>query len=142
MVQKIFLGFLIVLILAVAPSVFAGKVELTTYYPAPFGEYKQLKATGSTTNNSVVALEARGSTGIGLVVTDANNVGIGTNTPGAILDITSTTSGFLPPRMTTAQRDLITATSVPPLAQGMVIFNTTTNQLEVNKSAEIGRAHV
>jgi hypothetical protein len=31
------------------PSVFAGKVELTTYYPAPYGEYKQLKVTNGTT---------------------------------------------------------------------------------------------
>ena len=29
----------------VSPDAFAGKVELTTYYPAPYGEYKNLKST-------------------------------------------------------------------------------------------------
>jgi Fibrobacter succinogenes major domain (Fib_succ_major) len=53
-------------------------------------------------------------------------VGIGTNSPNASaqLDVTSTAKGFLPPRMTTYQRDAI---SSPAL--GLVIFNTTTNCL-------------
>ena len=59
---------------------------------------------------------------------NTGKVGIGTPTPNAssILDLTSTTLGFLPPRMTTAQRDLI-----PLPASGLVIFNTTTNKLNV-----------
>jgi hypothetical protein len=44
----------------------------------------------------------------------------------AILQATSTTKGFLPPRMTEAQRDAI----VTP-ATGLVIYNTSTNQLNV-----------
>lgn len=44
----------------------------------------------------------------------------------AILSANSTTKGFLPPRMTTMQRDAI----VSP-ANGLVIFNTDTSQLEV-----------
>ena len=58
-------------------------------------------------------------------VTSAGNVGIGTTSPNAssLLDITSTTQGFLPPRMTTAQRDLI---ATP--AAGLVIYNTSTNK--------------
>lgn len=40
----------------------------------------------------------------------------------AMLDITSTTKGFLPPRMTTVQRDLI---NMP--ATGLTIFNTSRN---------------
>ncbi len=53
-------------------------------------------------------------------------VGIGTTTPNASakVEITSTTQGFLPPRMTTTQRDAIAAP-----AAGLVIFNTTTNCL-------------
>ena len=47
----------------------------------------------------------------------------------AMLDVSSTTKGFLPPRMTTTQRDGI---SLP--ATGLVIFNTTTNGLEVKSS--------
>ena len=48
MFQKIFLGVSIVLVLAMAPSAFAGKIELTTYYPAPFGEYKNINTTENT----------------------------------------------------------------------------------------------
>ena len=51
-------------------------------------------------------------------------VGIGTSSPNAALDVTSTTQGFLPPRMTTTQRDAIGSPAV-----GLVIFNTTTNCL-------------
>jgi uncharacterized protein (TIGR02145 family) len=47
----------------------------------------------------------------------------------AILEANSTTQGFLPPRMTTTQRDAI-ATA----ATGLVIFNITTNGLEVKSS--------
>ena len=58
-------------------------------------------------------------------------VGIGTATPAASaqLDVSSTTKGLLPPRMTTAQRDAIVST-----ATGLVIFNTTTNGLEFKSS--------
>ena len=51
-------------------------------------------------------------------------VGIGTSSPNAALDVTSTTQGFLPPRMTTTQRNAISSPAV-----GLVIFNTTTNCL-------------
>jgi len=53
--------------------------------------------------------------------------GIGTTTPhaSAQLEVSSTTKGFLPPRMTTVQRDAI----VNP-ATGLQIYNTTTNTLE------------
>jgi hypothetical protein len=44
-------------------------------------------------------------------------VGIGTSSPNAALDVTSTTNGFLPPRMTYAQRNAI-ATPV----QGLMIY--------------------
>ncbi|HUS01004.1 MAG TPA: hypothetical protein VMY77_04720, partial [Chitinophagaceae bacterium] len=47
-------------------------------------------------------------------------------TPNAssILELRSTTAGFLPPRMTTAERDAIASP-----ATGLVIYNTTTNLL-------------
>ena len=54
-------------------------------------------------------------------------VGIGTASPATSsqLDVTSTTKGFLPPRMTTAQRDAI---STP--ATGLQIYNTDNKAIE------------
>lgn len=60
-----------------------------------------------------------------LVGTISGSVGIGVNTSiaaSAILDVTSTTKGFLQPRMTTVERDAI----VSP-ATGLQVYNTTTN---------------
>jgi hypothetical protein len=61
-------------------------------------------------------------------ITAAGNIGMATLTPDASaqLDITSTTRGFLPPRMTTTQRDAISSP-----AAGLVIYNTTTSKLQV-----------
>ena len=51
-------------------------------------------------------------------------VGIGTTAPNssAALDVTSTTKGLLPPRMTTVQRDAIVSPTT-----GLQVYNTTTN---------------
>ena len=59
-------------------------------------------------------------------ITSAGNVGIGTSTPNAscLLDLSSTSRGFRPPSMTTAQRNLIAS----PVA-GVMVYNTTTNKL-------------
>lgn len=61
-------------------------------------------------------------------------VGINTASPhaSAALDVTSVgnNKGLLPPRMTTGQRDAI----VSP-ATGLIIFNTTTNSLEIRNSS-------
>jgi hypothetical protein len=59
-------------------------------------------------------------------ITNSGNVGIGTISPSAscLLHLTSTTSGFRPPSMTTAQRDLIAT----PIA-GVMIYNNSTNKL-------------
>ena len=64
-----------------------------------------------------------------LTATTYAQVGINIETPdaSAALDITSTTGGLLPPRMTTTQRDAISA------AKGLVLFNTTTNTLQINE---------
>jgi len=66
-----------------------------------------------------------------LRIDSAGNVGIGTTAnAAAILDVASTTKGFLPPRMTTTQRDAI---STPPA--GLMIYNTTTNKLNVRTAS-------
>ena len=69
-----------------------------------------------------------GQAGVTIEPIGAGNVGIGTSTPNskAMVDITSTTQGFLPPRMTTTQRDAITS---PPA--GLMVYNSTTNKLQV-----------
>lgn len=56
----------------------------------------------------------------------AQRVGVGIASPNAkaILDLTSTTMGFLPPRMTTTQRDAIGS---PP--EGLMVMNITTHKL-------------
>jgi hypothetical protein len=63
-----------------------------------------------------------------------SQVGIGTTTPhaSAELDVTSTSKGFLLPRMTTVQRDLIGSP-----AAGLVIYNTSTSKAEVNVGSSV-----
>jgi hypothetical protein len=66
------------------------------------------------------------STCFSIIGIDAQ-VGIGTTSPNssAQLDVNSINKGFLPPRMTQAQRDVIVNPS-----PGLIIFNTTTGHLE------------
>jgi hypothetical protein len=54
-------------------------------------------------------------------INTSGNIGVGTTAPNAsaILDVTSTTKGFLPPRMTNAQRLLITTPAV-----GLMVYCT------------------
>lgn len=56
------------------------------------------------------------------------SLGVGVATPEAssLLDVTSTTKGFLPPRMTEVQRDAIGSP-----ATGLVVYNTNTNALDM-----------
>lgn len=63
-----------------------------------------------------------------LNITTDGIVAIATTSPSASaqLDVSSTTRGFLPPRMTTTQRDAISSP-----AAGLVIYNTTTSKLQV-----------
>jgi microcystin-dependent protein len=58
-----------------------------------------------------------------------DNVGIGTISPdpSAILDLTSTNKGFLPPRMTTTERNAIGSP-----ATGLIIYNNTNSRYEYN----------
>ena len=54
-------------------------------------------------------------------------IGAATPDPSAILDVQSTDRGFLPPRMTSAERS-----AIQQPATGLIIFNTTLNCLEMN----------
>ena len=68
------------------------------------------------------------------VYVQSANAQMGVNSTGAapatssILDISSTTKGFLMPRMTTTQRN-----AIPFPATGLMIFNTTTAEIEVQR---------
>jgi hypothetical protein len=61
-------------------------------------------------------------------INNSGGIGIGNVTAGSdsILRVDSTNRGFLPPRMTTAQRDAILTPSV-----GLMIYNTSTNRINV-----------
>tara|TARA_Y100000031_G_C8197595_1_gene374514 strand:+ start:173 stop:976 length:804 start_codon:yes stop_codon:yes gene_type:complete len=126
----------VLLSLSLVSSAFSQTTEtitLTTYYPSPIGIYNQLVTNtlgvgdnvGSDGINSADAPDPATNPGD---VWIAGNVGIGTTTPHGPLEIDSTTSGFIPPRMTTTQRDNIDAGS---LIDGMMLYNTTTGQLEI-----------
>jgi len=68
--------FLAILLVFCGTNAYAGRVDLTTYYPAPYGEYTTLQ----TTSNAYFA-------------TTAGNVGIGTTNPQGPLDLGNGTSG-------------------------------------------------
>jgi hypothetical protein len=73
-------------------------------------------------------LKTDGTTAVCSNITDnGTSVGINNTTPdaNAALDVTSTTQGFLPPRLTTAQRDNIVSPQ-----PGLTIYNTVENCME------------
>ena len=77
---------------------------------------------GSITGTTALSFAAGGSNqNVSILPSGTGSVGIGTNSPNssAILDASSTTKGFLPPRMTHAQK---TAIASPP--QGLIIYCT------------------
>lgn len=78
-------------------------------------------ASSNTTGKLHLAIKASPQ----LTIDQNGNVGIGTMNPNssAKLELNSTNKGFLPPRMTTAQRNGITNP-----AEGLMIYNTTTKK--------------
>jgi len=55
-------------------------------------------------------------------ITNSGDVGIGTTSPSAALEVASTTNGFLPPSMTPTQRDAISSPT-----SGLMIYDITNN---------------
>lgn len=108
----------------------AGPNDLAT------GARIRAEAAGAWANNSAptdLLFFTSGTAGGGerMRIAAAGNVGIGTDAPdpAAALELSFTNNnpvGFLPPRMTTGQRDSIAA---PP--EGLTIYNTTTRRMEV-----------
>lgn len=83
----------------------------------------QAGASGTAQNTQVNILTLKGD---GNSFFQNTRLGIGTSSPNtsSILDLTSTTGALLLPRLTTAQRDSLTAT------EGMILGNSTTNHTE------------
>lgn len=81
---------------------------------------------GGKAANDKLVLESTSHATKGSILINPNggSVGVGTNSPhaSAVLDITSSTRGFLFPRMTQEQRDSIVSPAV-----GLQIYNTTSN---------------
>lgn len=84
--------------------------------------------SGSGSTNKVTKWTSTSGVGNSQITDTGSSVGINNGSPdaSALLDLTTTTKGFLFPRLTTTQRDAISSP-----ASGLVIFNTTTNQLNV-----------
>ena len=90
----------------------------------------RLHVVGSGTSSSTWTAQFHNSAGNNnaLMIRDDGRIAMGTNAPNAsaILTVTSTTGGILFPRMTTTERNAI---ATP--ADGLVIYNTTDNKLQV-----------
>jgi hypothetical protein len=82
--------------------------------------YLRTGATGTVTPEGGFSIGD--DNGYRISIDNTGNVGIGTSSPEGKLDVRSTTGAFIVPRMTTAQRDALTAVN------GMIIYNTSTNQ--------------
>jgi hypothetical protein len=88
--------------------------------------------SGSGTVNRVAKFVTPTAVGDSIIFDNGVSIGINTLTPNAsaILDLSSTTQGFLYPRMTTLQRNAIASP-----ATSLIIFNLTTNRFEYYNGA-------
>jgi hypothetical protein len=92
------------------------------YTTLSFDSYQTTGTSTITLGDNYVNLGTAGSSRV--TINSSGNVGIGTTSPAAKLDIESTTSGVLLPRMTTAQVNAISSPS-----NGLTVYNTTLNTL-------------
>lgn len=95
-------------------------------YDAPT-TYERLRVS-PVSNVWTIASEAGGTGTVRALAITGAGVAIGAASPSskAILDLTSTTKAFLPPRMTSTQRDAISSP-----VEGSVIYNLTTHKLNI-----------
>jgi len=115
---------------------FGGNIVLTSSITGPGNAANQTGSITLTTNDSLgssgnisitATTPANGGniylTGSG---TSHGQIGVGTSSPdaSASVDITSTTRGLLPPRMTSTQRNAVASP-----AEGLIVYDTTLHQL-------------
>ena len=98
-----------------------------TFIGVQAGQGSTTQLTGATAIGYRALVTANNTVILGATT---NQVGVGVTSvvASAKLEVTSTTQGFLPPRMTTTQRNAIATVSGDA---GLTIFNTTTTKLEV-----------
>ncbi|TRZ51219.1 MAG: hypothetical protein D4S01_05310 [Dehalococcoidia bacterium] len=120
---------LTILVLSVASICYAAdeteEITLTTYYPAPYGEYDELRTSKMVVGENFSMPQNTGD----LLV--EGKVGIGTDRPQGALDLQSTTSVFLPPRMTETERD-----NIPSPPAGSIIYNINDEVLNYHNGTE------
>lgn len=101
------------------------------FIPAPSANANQIQSynRSSSAYSSLVLRASEYNIQVGttsaLYISTTTNLGVGTTTPlaSAKLDVTSTTQGFLPPRMTSTQRAAISSPAV-----GLVVYQTDGNE--------------
>lgn len=91
-----------------------------------YGLYIEPRADATVTNAYGVYQEGLGDQNVFM---GSVGVGVSTNDANALLQVDSTTQGFLPPRMTTAQRTAIVGPA------GLVVYDTDINKLYVYTTA-------
>jgi hypothetical protein len=111
----------------------SGSANLTTASNSVFLGNDTRANADSETNQIVVGASAIGLGSNTSVIGNASTthgrwwgnllIGTSTNVASSALTVDSTTKGFLPPRMTTAQRDAIASP-----ATGLIVYNTSTNK--------------
>ena len=87
-----------------------------TYTPPASTPWMLSGGTNDAGSNKTGAIYRTGSVGIGSNTTPNTN---------SLLDLNSTTKGFLPPRMTSTQRNALTTPA------GLIVYNSTDNRLDV-----------
>jgi hypothetical protein len=95
-------------------------------YPFSLGSGSLCLQSSPGLNRDIVFVTGAVNPTVKMNIKSNGSVGIGTTSPNpsALTEMSSTTQGFLPPRMSSAQRDAIINPAI-----GLVIFNTTTNCL-------------
>jgi hypothetical protein len=101
---------------------FGGSIRLSNVIQFGGGTiaFPAISRQGTTSNIVICLADAAGSAGAGLGVGMAKATALNAS---AILQADSTTQGFLPPRMTTTQRNAISSP-----ASGLIVYDTDTNK--------------